>query len=42
MAKALQPMGESRWDGFILADIAKRMGYGENFEHFTFSRNCLE
>ncbi|MDZ7767537.1 MAG: molybdopterin oxidoreductase family protein [Melioribacteraceae bacterium] len=35
MAKALQPMGESRWDGFILADIAKRMGYGENFEHFT-------
>jgi nitrate reductase NapA len=35
MAKALQPMGEARWDGFILADIAKRMGYGKNFEHFT-------
>lgn len=35
MAKALKPSGESRWDGFILADIAKRMGYGENFDHFT-------
>ena len=35
MAKALQPAGEARWDGFILADIAKRMGYGENFDHFT-------
>jgi len=35
MAQALKPSGESRWDGFILADIAKRMGYVENFEHFT-------
>lgn len=37
MAKALQPAGESRWDAFILADIAKRMGYGKNFEHFTYA-----
>ncbi|WKZ69738.1 MAG: nitrate reductase [Melioribacteraceae bacterium] len=35
MAKALAPAGEARWDAFILADIAKRMGYGKNFEHFT-------
>lgn len=35
MAKALPTTGESRWDGFILAEIAKRMGYSENFEHFT-------
>ena len=35
LAKAVEPLGEARWDGFILADIATRMGYKENFEHFT-------
>jgi nitrate reductase (cytochrome) len=35
MAKALKPQGESRWDAYILVEIAKRMGYANNFEHFT-------
>lgn len=34
MAKSLQPSGESRWDGEILIDLARRMGYGQNFAHF--------
>lgn len=35
MAKALKPQGEARWDAYILIEIAKRMGYVKNFEHFT-------
>lgn len=35
MPKVVEPQGEARWDAFILVDLAKRMGYGENFEHFT-------
>jgi len=34
MAKALNPPGEARWDGEVLIDLAKRLGYGANFEHF--------
>lgn len=34
MAKALQAPGETRWDGDALIDLAKRLGYGKNFEHF--------
>ena len=35
MAKALNPAGEAKWDADILIEIAKRMGYGKNFEHYT-------
>jgi nitrate reductase NapA len=35
MEKALEPSGESRWDGDILIDLAERLGHGKNFEHFT-------
>ncbi|MDZ7291556.1 MAG: nitrate reductase [candidate division KSB1 bacterium] len=34
MTKALEPPGEARWDGEVLIDLAKRLGYGANFEHF--------
>lgn len=34
MAKALEPIGEARWDSFILIDIATKMGYGDKFAHF--------
>lgn len=34
MAQALKPSGEARWDAFILVELAKRMGYSKNFEHF--------
>ncbi len=34
LAKALKPMGEALWDGDVLIDLAKRMGYGAYFEHF--------
>jgi nitrate reductase NapA len=34
MAKALEPPGEVRWDGDVLMDLARRLGYGKNFEHF--------
>jgi len=34
LAKALNPSGESRWDGDVIVDLAKRMGYGKGFEHF--------
>ncbi len=34
MAQSLQPAGEAKWDGFILIDLAKRLGYGKNFEYF--------
>ncbi len=34
MAKALEPAGESHWDGDILIDLATRLGHGKNFEHF--------
>jgi nitrate reductase (cytochrome) len=35
LAKALNPMGEARWDGDVIVDLAKRMGYTEGFSHFT-------
>ncbi len=35
MVKSLDPAGESRWDGDILIDLATRLGYGKNFEHFS-------
>lgn len=34
MPKVVENSGESRWDGDILIDLAKRMGYGKNFDHF--------
>lgn len=34
MAKALDPAGDSRWDGDVLIDLASRLGYGDNFNHF--------
>ena len=34
LAKALNPSGEARWDGDVIVDLAKRMGYGKGFEHF--------
>ncbi len=34
MSKAVAPQGEARWDGDILIDLANRLGYGKNFEHF--------
>ncbi len=34
MPKSIDPQGEARWDGDILMDLARRMGYGKNFEHF--------
>jgi len=35
LAKALNPPGEARWDGDVLIDLAKRMGYEKGFSHFT-------
>ncbi len=35
MVKALNPPGEAKWDADILIEIATRMGYGKNFEHYT-------
>jgi nitrate reductase NapA len=35
LAKALNPSGEARWDGDVLIDLAKRMGYEKGFSHFT-------
>jgi len=34
LAKALNPMGEAKWDGDVIVDLAKRMGYAKGFEHF--------
>lgn len=34
LAKAVNPSGESRWDGDVLVDLARRLGYGNGFEHF--------
>ena len=34
MPKVIDPPGEARWDGDILIDLARRLGYGKNFEHF--------
>ncbi len=34
MPKVIEPSGEARWDGDILIDLARRLGYGKNFEHF--------
>ncbi len=34
MVKVLEAPGEARWDGDVLIDLATRLGYGENFEHF--------
>jgi len=34
LAKALEPPGEARWDGDVLIDLAKRLGYGAYFEHY--------
>lgn len=33
LAKAVNPSGESRWDGEVLVDLAKRLGYGKGFDH---------
>ena len=35
MAKAIEPKGEAKPDVWILLEIAKRMGYGEYFDHYT-------
>jgi len=34
LAKATKPLGEAKWDGDILIDLAERLGYGKNFEHY--------
>ncbi|PJA95688.1 MAG: nitrate reductase catalytic subunit [Ignavibacteriales bacterium CG_4_9_14_3_um_filter_34_10] len=33
MAKALEPAGEAKWDGEVIIEIAKRMGYAEGFQY---------
>ncbi|MFB5084228.1 molybdopterin oxidoreductase family protein, partial [Symbiobacterium thermophilum] len=35
LAKAVEPKGEARPDVWILLEIAKRLGYGEYFSHYT-------
>ncbi|MBP2018740.1 nitrate reductase NapA [Symbiobacterium terraclitae] len=35
LAKAVEPKGESKPDLWILLEIARRMGYGEYFAHYT-------
>jgi nitrate reductase (cytochrome) len=35
LAKALEPPPGVRWDGDVLIDFAKRLGYGQHFAHYT-------
>jgi nitrate reductase (cytochrome) len=35
LAKALNPPPGVRWDGDVLIDLAKRLGHGRYFEHYT-------
>ncbi|HKJ87064.1 MAG TPA: molybdopterin oxidoreductase family protein, partial [Gammaproteobacteria bacterium] len=35
MPKVLDPPGEARWDGEIIIDLARRLGYREHFTHFN-------
>ncbi|MFW6330311.1 MAG: molybdopterin oxidoreductase family protein [Gemmatimonadota bacterium] len=35
LAKALEPMGESRWDGDILIDLGRRLGFEKEFAHYA-------
>jgi nitrate reductase (cytochrome) len=35
MAKAIEPPAGVRWDGDVLIDFAKRLGYGQYFAHYT-------
>jgi len=34
MPKVLEPAGEAKWDADILIDLAKRLGFEKNFDHF--------
>ncbi len=42
MAKAVEPKGESKADVWILIELAKRMGYGQHFSHYTSNKAIWE